>query len=191
VEKTLQIHKLHSEHLVEREVLSAHFVAPSSAVCRSKKGAKHGKSLPDNVPSAVPSAAPTPVKSNSEVPSVANVLDDKLPVPLKRKAPSLARTKQTAPSIIATPPATPTNSKMSSDKFLPPKCTGVIHNIGHFSHFLFCIAADNVIQINTGSWKQPERITVAKFAGKMVGGKQHSGFEIAVVVDPRDAREGL
>ena len=53
------------------------------------------------------------------------------------------------------------------------------------------VPQDNVIQNDPGSWRQPERITVAKFAGKMVGGKQHSGFEIAVVVDPRDAREGL
>ena len=32
---------------------------------------------------------------------------------------------------------------------------------------------------------------MAKFTGKMMGGKQHQGYEIAVVVDPRDARAGL
>jgi len=56
---------------------------------------------------------------------------------------------------------------------------------------LCCSDTDNIIQIDTESWKQAEGIAVAKFTGKMVGGKQHSGYEIAVVVDPRDAREGL
>ena len=62
----------------------------------------------------------------------------------------------------------------------------------HWTFFsLLACVLDNIIQINPGSWKQPEGITVAKFTGKMVGGKQYSGFEIAVVVDPRDARGGL
>jgi len=52
---------------------------------------------------------------------------------------------------------------------------------------LLVVALDNIIQIDTGSWKQQEGLTVAKFAGKMVGGKQYSGYEIAVVVDPQDA----
>ena len=103
-----------------------------------KKGAKHGKSLPDNAPSAVPSAVPTPVKSNSEVPSFVNVLEDKLPAPQNRKAPSLARTKQTVPSIIATSPTTPTYSKMSGKFVLPPKQAGAIHIAGYCSHSLFC-----------------------------------------------------
>ena len=55
----------------------------------------------------------------------------------------------------------------------------------------YFVALDNIIHIDTRSWKQQERLTVAKFTGKMVGGKQYSGYEIAVVVDPRDAREGL
>jgi len=60
-----------------------------------------------------------------------------------------------------------------------------------FSLIVCFVAEENIIHINTGSWRQQERLTVAKFAGKMVGGKQYSGYEIAVVVDLRDARAGM
>ena len=45
--------------------------------------------------------------------------------------------------------------------------------------------------MDTRSWKQREGLTLAKFTSKIVGGKQFSGYEIAVAVDPRDARDGM
>ena len=104
-----------------------------------KKAAKQGIPLPNNVPSAV--------KSNAQVPSFVNVAENQLPglqsPSSKRKAPPTAGAKQPlpedhrvpvqVPSFVASAPAS--NPKMNG-KFLPPKCTGAIHNIGRFSHFL-------------------------------------------------------
>lgn len=153
---------------------------------------KKGKSqpLPDKVTSNIPTSVnvniPTSADAFKEEPSDPKPESLKTPVAAGAKS-RASESENRHPAIIPTTPST----KMSGT-FLDPETTGAMHAL------LVCIFAltpfcclDNIIQIDTGAWKQPERLTVAKFTGKMMGGKQYQGYEIAVVVDPRDARAGL